>query len=118
MRTKLYTLSFLFLFIPATSFAYEDTFSLAIMNVSGLIKTFTVLAYSLSFLAFFWGFVKYLSTSSDEARKEAVSVMATSVAIIFIITTVWGVVKLVQGTLAITDSKPGDIRVPTVIPNY
>ena len=97
--------------------ASQDSFSLAIINVSALIKTVTGIAFSLAFLGFFWGMFKYLGTHSEQEKKDAVSIMATSIAIIFIMVSVWGLISLLSGTLGTKDSID-HFRPPKALPVF
>ncbi len=103
------------LLLPVTVGAESNSFSSAVINIKTLIKTLTTIAYALAFLGFFWGFAKMIGTNSEEKKKDAVKIMVTSVAIIFIMTSVFGVVALLRNTLQIGDVR-GDVRFPEVIP--
>jgi len=83
--------------------ATQDSFTQALINVSGLIKILTGIAFSLAFLGFFWGMFKYLGTNSEQEKKDAISIMATSIAIIFIMVSVWGLVALLKSTIGADD---------------
>ncbi len=105
------------LIVPAISYAIPsdiNTIEGATANIKTLIKTLTGVAYALVFLAFFWGFAKYLTTYSDEKKKDAMKLMITSIAVIFVMTSIWGIVSILQNTLGITGITVKSIRAPKV----
>ena len=103
-------------FLPAFLFAQVNDVSSAFASIKDLIKTLLYIAYSLVFLAFFWALLKYMNTDSDEKKKSAINAMIVSISIIFIMTSIWGIVKLLQGTLGISGGTVDKITVPTVYP--
>ena len=114
-KRAIYGLFVVFL-LPAFLFAQVNDVSSAFDSIKDLIKTLLYIAYSLVFLSFFWALLKYMNTDSDEKRKSAISTMIISVTIIFIMTSIWGIVKLLQGTLGVSAGNTGKITVPTVYP--
>ena len=107
------------LFLSAFNIALAQTgnsLSGAFVNINTLIKTLTAIAYTLVFLAFFWGLAKYLFTYSDEKKKDAMRLMIMSITIIFIMFSIWGIVKLAQNTLGVRSNVSGSIKLPTVTP--
>jgi hypothetical protein len=57
-------------------------------------------------LAFFWGAVKYIwsvGTGKEEGRK----IMMWGILAIFVISSVWGLIKFINGTLGVDSVKPG-----------
>jgi len=104
MKNNIKSLTIAMWLMPAVALAAQNTFSLAVGNIGNLIRTLTAIAFSLAFLAFFWGFAKYLFTSSDEKKKSAASLMTISIAIIFVMLSVWGIIGLFRGTLGLSGS--------------
>jgi len=100
----------------SVAFAATDNFATAIYNIKTLIQILTTIGYSLAFLAFIWGMVKFLGTQSEEKKKDALKMMVTSIAIIFIMTTVWGLVALIRNTLQLDDNTNKNVKMPVVVP--
>ncbi len=91
--------------------ADAQTLNEAANNIQKIINTLTTAAYLLAFLAFFWGLARYLFAGGDDAKKGAVKTMIMSVVVIFIMTSIWGIVKVLQGTLGIKDNQAQDIEI-------
>ena len=108
----------LLLILPSFVLAADDSFSKAIFNLSNLIKTLTGLAFSLAFLAFFWGLFKYLGTNAEEEKKEGMRIIATSIVVVFVMLSIWGLIKLLKNTLSISDtSADSTVNFPVVKPD-
>ncbi len=113
---RILAVSFL-LFSPLFVFAADNSFSEALTAISKLVKTLTTIAFSLAFLAFFWGMLKYLGTSSEEAKKDAIKLMATSITVVFVMVSIWGLVALLSNTFGVpTQSGDTNLRFPKVTP--
>ena len=91
--------------------ANAQTLNEAANNIQRIISTLTTAAYLLAFLAFFWGLARYLFAGGDDAKKGAVKTMIMSVVVIFIMTSIWGIVKVLQGTLGIRDNQAQDVEI-------
>ena len=102
--------------VYSMAFAASDNFGAAIHNIKGLVQVLTTIGYSLAFLAFIWGMVKFLGTQSEEKKKDALKMMVTSVAIIFIMTAVWGLVALIRNTLHLNGDTNKNVKMPVVVP--
>lgn len=61
------------------------------------------LLLSLAVLVFFWGLVKYIANSSDEAAKEGgKTLMIWGMVAIFVMVAFWGIIGYVQNSLGLT----------------
>ena len=115
-KQALASFSLFALLAPAFLFAQANDVSAAFLGIKEVLNTALYIAYTIVFLAFFWGILKFLSTSSEEKKKEAMHIMVVSVTIIFIMTSIWGIVKLLQNTLGLSGTTVNKIQVPTVYP--
>ena len=102
--------------VSVTNATGVNTLSGAFFNINRIVQILSGIAYTLVFLAFFWGLARYLLTYSDEKKKNAMHLMIISIAIIFVMTSIWGIVKLIQKTFGIYSGDSSSIRVPMVIP--
>ncbi len=117
MLNKLYLIFFSLLLLPFLVFAADNSFTEATRSISGLIKVLISIAFSLAFLAFFWGMLKYLGTNSEESKKDALKLMATSVTIIFVMVSVWGLIALLRNTFGVPSQSGSEtVNFPKVVP--
>jgi len=91
---------------------------------SGIVTSVLIpLAFALCLLYFFWGVVKYIgkSANSERATEEGKRVMMWGLIGIFIVFSIWGIVKFIQSELGIPDiqniEKPDNEAITTKI-NY
>ncbi len=106
-----------FILVSNTYAQANNTLSGAFLNIQSLIKVSISIVYAAIFLAFFWGLAKYLfNASNEEAKKAATNIMLTSILVIFIITSIWGIVALIKNTLGVRDSHQDNFKVPIANP--
>ena len=101
--------------------AGASTFALPILVVAqtqqtGLLGTLALfnrilngaigLVVLLAILAFFWGLVQYFfkSKGSDEDRKAATKLMIYGILAIFVMVSIWGLIRLLQTTFGVTQN--------------
>ena len=79
-----------------------DTLSLANTFLNALIGLFITLAI----VVFFWGLIKYLWGASSENASEGLSIMMYGVIAIFVMVSIWGIIRLLQNTFKVTSTDP------------
>lgn len=96
-------LSILALALPALASAATllDTLALANTFLNALIGLFITLAI----VVFFWGLIKYLA-SGGEDKQEGLSIMFYGVIAIFVMVSIWGIIRLLQSTFKVTSTDP------------
>ncbi|HEY4515710.1 MAG TPA: pilin [Candidatus Paceibacterota bacterium] len=58
------------------------------------------LAFALCLLYFFWGMAKYIQNSgSEKAVEEGKRVMVWGVVALFVVTSVWGIIKFIRSEI-------------------
>lgn len=72
------------------------TLALANRILNGLIGLFILVAI----LAFFWGLIKYLF-SVGEQKQEGLKIMFYGVIAIFVMVSIWGIIRLLQNTFGV-----------------
>lgn len=86
-----------------------------IVSFGNIVDRLIPIVFTLGILAFFWGLVKYIfAQSSEDSKKDAKNIMIWSLVALFIMTSVFGIIKLARDTLNITDTNGGSIRIPSV----
>lgn len=81
-----------------------DTLALANTFLNALIG----LAITLAIVVFFWGLIKYLwgAGSSAESASEGLQIMMWGVIAIFVMVSIWGIIRLLQNTFNVTSTDP------------
>jgi hypothetical protein len=91
-------------FWPLTSFAILDSTETFFERAFGIIDVWVIpLIFALAMLFFFWGIAKYIrSTGTD--KEEGKKVMIWGVIALFVMVSVWGLVRLIQNEFEIGDT--------------
>lgn len=87
----------------------ESLISLAGRIVTSLIP----LLIAVALVVFFWGLVKYV-LSGGEDHAQGRNIMIAGLVALFVMVSVWGIIRLAQNTLGIDSSNSGSIAPPTV----
>lgn len=97
------TLATVALGVPALASAQTLLNTLALVNtfLNALIGLFITLAV----IAFFYGLVKYLFFKSGDAQ-EGIKLMLWGVIAIFVMVSIWGIIRLLQATFRVTSTDP------------
>jgi uncharacterized membrane protein YidH (DUF202 family) len=68
-----------------------------IIKVGGLVSNLIVLVAGVALLAFFWGLFKFiLNASNEKAKDDGKSIMIWGVVALFLMVSVWGIIRFVQ----------------------
>lgn len=114
---KKHLLFFLFLFLfPVISFAqrverFRNTKEI-FGSILDIIRILIPIAFGLAILLFFWGIVKFL-WSEGSGKDEGKRIMVWGVLAIFVMSSIWGLVRFVRGTLGI-DPNATNMNIPTI----
>lgn len=103
------------IFSPSIAFAaLGGTYGL-ITSIRGFIDLLIVIMAGLALLVFFWGLVKFISKAGDaKAVDEGKTLMIWGVIALFVMISVWGIIRFIQGELL-----PGeDFTTPPKIPSF
>lgn len=89
--------------LPALASAATLLNTLALANtfLNALIGLFITLAI----VVFFWGLIKYL-VNAGEAKAEGLQIMFYGVLAIFVMVSIWGIIRLLQSTFSVTSTSP------------
>ncbi|PIT90869.1 hypothetical protein COU17_03415 [Candidatus Kaiserbacteria bacterium CG10_big_fil_rev_8_21_14_0_10_49_17] len=96
------------------SFAFAATGLQGVLQTVGtLISSAIPIVLALAVLAFFWGLMKYIFSAGDaDKQEEGRNIMIWGIIALFVMVSVWGLVRLLQDTFNI--SKDSTIDAPTV----
>lgn len=64
------------------------------------------LLITLAIVMVFWGVISYLFKSGAEAKSEGLKVAMFGVGAIFIMVSIWGIIRLLQSTFGVTSTDP------------
>lgn len=98
--------------LPAVAFAQTPTNLLGLINLVGTVLNALIpILIALALVVFFWGLVKYIiSKKPGEGR----SIMIAGLVGLFVMVSVWGIIRLAQNTLGVNNSTA--IPIPQVSP--
>lgn len=98
------TLAIALVLIPVVANAQTLLQTLGLINtfLNALIGIFITLAI----VIFFWGLIKYLYSMGTEDAHKAISLMVWGVAMIFVMVSIWGIIRLLQATFRVTSTDP------------
>lgn len=110
---KIIGFSALVLVIPS-SFAFAATAFDILATINLLLAWLIPLLITLAVVYFIWGVIQYTISTDEEAKKGARTKIIMSLVGIFIIVAMWGIIRLVESTLNVsngpaTNLKSGDI---------
>ncbi len=96
--------------LPAVTSAQTLFDTLGVFNafLSGMIGIFVTLAI----VVFFWGLIRYLVNAGEE-KAEGLQLMFYGVIAIFVMVSIWGIIRLLQSTFQVSSNNP---LVPKSIP--
>ncbi|MCR4325841.1 MAG: hypothetical protein NUV59_03490 [Patescibacteria group bacterium] len=91
------------LVLPALASAATLLNTLALANtfLNALIGLFITLAI----VVFFWGLIKYLVNAGEE-KAAGLNIMFYGVLAIFVMVSIWGIIRLLQSTFSVTSTTP------------
>lgn len=95
----------------APSIALAAGLTNVINTVGGIIEMLVPLVISLAVLFFLWGLVMFM-TKAGEEKDNARSTMIWGIIILFVMVSIWGLVKLVQDTFDIDGGNGSNIQNP------
>ena len=101
--------STLLLFIPVIVFAQGNLINVLIIS-GGLVNQAAQIAVGLALLFFFWGVAIYiLNEGNAEKKGQGRSIMLWGVIAIFVILSIFGLVKMLQNTFGIDEGQDASI---------
>ncbi|MBX4188991.1 pilin [Candidatus Parcubacteria bacterium] len=100
---------------PSLAFAQLQNVNNLLLGLKTLVNTALPIVVGLALLAFFWGLAKFIFSADDEEkRKEAKSLMIYSIIALFVMVSVWGLVRFIGNALGVNPDTAPNITTPTV----
>ena len=114
MKKIISAASFITLALPSFAFAAGNDLQSLIYEAGQILNTLIPLLILATLVAFFWGLLKYVWGGGEEAHKEGRNIMMAGIAALFVMVSVWGIIRLVQNTLLGGGGDTGPITPPKV----
>lgn len=97
--------------LPMVAFAQTPSNLTSLISFAGeVLNRIIPVLIALALVVFFWGLVQYIRT-----HKGGKDIMIAGLVGLFIMTSVWGLIRLAQNTFGVNNAAP--VSVPTV-PQY
>lgn len=104
----------LFMPVLAAAAGILDTINV----VNRVLRAIVPMLITVALIVFIWGLIKYLMKIGDEKERQAgVQLMLWGVIAIFVMSSVWGIVRLLQNTFSVQQNEAIVPRAPD-ISNY
>ena len=95
-------------FIASAQLTRTEDLILAVMNI---VEYLVVLVVAIALLVFMWGLAKFIfKVGGDEgAIEDGKNLMKWGLIALFVMLSVWGIIRFFQGELGLTNNSPIDI---------
>lgn len=78
-----------------------------ISTISKIINGLIPIVLAIAVLVFFWGLAMYLlNASNSEKRAEGINIMVMGIIAIFVMVSIWGIIRILQQTFKVDQAKP------------
>lgn len=85
------------------------------VSIGRVVGILIPIVFGIAVLVFFWGVAKYiLSAGEEESKAEGRRLMIGGLIALFVIASVWGLVRWIQAQLNITNN--ANVTVPSIVP--
>jgi len=99
---------------PVMAFGQEANVDGLIGQIGGWVASLTPIAFALGLLFFFFGLAKFILKSGED-KESGKNMMIWGVVAIFVMASVFGLVRFLQSTFNISDNS--SIDVPSILNN-
>ena len=99
----LYGLSLVALVLPALASAQNIGYVLGV--VSNVLNALIGIFITLAIVIFFWGLIQYLVNVGEE-KSKGIQIMFYGVLAIFVMVSIWGIIRLLQNTFQVGGNLP------------
>ena len=108
-----YGASLVALLSPVLAVAAGILDSIAVVN--RVLQAVVPMLITVALVVFIWGLIQYLLKVGDEAeRKKGVQLMLWGVIAMFVMSSVWGIVRLLQNTFSVQQNEAIVPRAPDI----
>ncbi|OHA93672.1 MAG: hypothetical protein A3H52_01755 [Candidatus Zambryskibacteria bacterium RIFCSPLOWO2_02_FULL_39_26] len=99
--------------LPATSLAALDGLRSFLTTFGGLLNQAITIVFGLAVVYFFWGIGQFVLHAGDQKmRDEGKKKILWGVIALFVMVSIWGIVKFIGDTLGVETDIPGGLPAP------
>lgn len=98
---KIAQISLAVLLLPLIAGAQPEDFKGAVNSLTNFVSTLVPLLMAVALLVFFWGLATYVYSAGSDKKETSKQRMVWGVVGLFVITTIWGIVALIGGSISI-----------------
>ncbi len=95
--------------LPLVAFAAPQDFTGYISWVGGLINQIIPVMIGIALVVFFWGLIVYIANRGQKSGRDT---MIAGLVALFIMVSVWGILRLAQNTFGVSNAAP--VTIPQV----
>lgn len=81
-----------------------------LLNTLALVSTFlnslVYLFITLAIVVFFFGLIRYVLAEGSEVKGKSLQIMLMGIVTIFVMVSIWGIIRLLQSTFRVTSTEP------------
>ena len=96
--------------------ALAQTVETILQRVGGIINIITIIVVALALLFFLWGLALYIFSGPGEKRDEGRQTMVWGVVALFVMVSVWGLVRVLSNTFGV--GAGGTAPIPGVVGTF
>lgn len=89
-----------------TAIRFKSVLDILIWVKCVIVSAIIPLIFTLALLFFLWGIVEFMATQKEDKRKEAKKRMLWGIIGIFVMVSLWGIIKILGNTLGIESTVP------------
>ena len=105
LRIASFSLSGALLLLPVLVQA-QSNIGQVLVIISNLLNGVIGLFITLAIVVFFWGLIKYLWSMGPDDAHQGIKIMFWGVVAIFVMVSIWGIIRLVQRSFGVTSVDP------------
>ncbi|MBX4210524.1 pilin [Candidatus Parcubacteria bacterium] len=90
-----------------------------INSLQNIVNTLIPVAFAVALLFFFWGLARYILSAGDpEAKETGKNIMIWGIIALFVMASVWGIVRFIGTAIGINPDANKTIVAPGVSPEH
>ena len=89
--------------VPLVSFAAPANFGeLVTLIINSILKPLVTLIFGFAFVMFLWGMFQYIRAANEGGKEEARNTILYGLIGLFVMVSVWGLVRILTGTFDVS----------------